>query len=289
LQWGVADPWTLDLIAPALGLGASGALLAFQRPDRRGPWVATPLAPLPVLAGFLGLGVAAQALATGTTLAGLFRWMLGLGAALGSIAALWTAVQLRRHVQLLRRSQPVDVDATTQTTAVGQWVVLAGRLGAAGGVWSPGGVRCAFYDAELRSPDSEHGGAVLTRERGASLPITLCGERGRVEVSFSPHRAAAPVESRRSRVQVEEGPLLDLVSSESVGPLGADALGIGRLERDSRGEWRLVGAGGGGAPLVLAGQRETAARRWKAEERRWLVVAVPLAALAAVCLGHLAG
>lgn len=287
----MADPWALHLIAPALGLSASGVLLVFSRAEasERSGWVATPLAPLPVLAGFLLVGVVAHAVATGTSLAGLFRWALGLGAAAGCVAAAWTAVQLRQHVELLRRSPPVDVDTTTAARTgpvAGKWVVLAGRLGAAGGVWSPGGVRCAFYDSELRTPSSAEGG-VLSRERGASLPIVLCGERGRVEVSFSPLRTAAPVKPRRSRVQVEDGPLLDLISSEAVGPLGARALGIGRLERTPRGCWRLVGAGGGGAPIVLPDQCAAAARRWKSEERRWWLVAMPLAALAAVCLGHL--
>ena len=289
----MADPWTLHLIAPALGLSASGVLLAFSRAEatERSGWVATPVAPLHVLAGVLAVGVVAHAVATGTSLAGLFRWLLGLGAAAGAIAAVWTAVQLRRHVELLRKSPPVHVDATTVATAppgAGRWVVMAGRLGAAGGVWSPGGVRCAFYDAELRGPAADGRDTALARERGASLPITLYGERAEVEVSFSAQRTSAPVERRRSRVQVEDGPLLDLISSEAVGPLGAPVLGIGRLERTSRGGWRLVGAGGGGAPLVLPGQREAAARRWESEGRRWMLVAVPLAALAAVCLGHIA-
>jgi len=150
-------------------------------------------------------------------------------------------------------------------------------------------VHCAFYDAELRNPGEGQRDGVLARERGASLPITLCGDRARVELSFSPHRTAAPVERRPSRVQVEDGPLLALVSSESVGPIGAPALGIGRLERTARGDWRLVGAGGGGAPLVLPAERESAVRRWKREQWRWFGVAVPLAALAAVCLGHPGG
>jgi len=288
----VADPWTLHLIAPALGLSASGVLLAFSRAEasERSGWVATPLAPLPVLAGCLVVGVVAHAVATGTSLAGLFRWLLGLGAAVGAVAATWTAVQLRRHVALLRGSPAVEVDATTSGAAppgTGRWVVLAGRLGAAGGVWSPGGVRCAFYDAELCGPTAEGKDTVLAHERGASLPIVLCGERGQVEVSFSPQRTSAPIQRRRSRVQVEDGPLLDLISLESVGPLGAPALGIGRLERNPRGGWRLVGAGGGGAPIVLPEERQAAVRRWRSEERRWLLVAAPLAALAAVCLGGL--
>ena len=130
---------------------------------------------------------------------------------------------------------------------------------------------------------------MLARERGASFPIALCGERARVEVSFSPNRSAAPVEQRRSRVQVEHGPLLDLVSFEAVAPIGAPALGIGRLERTARCDWRLVGAGGGAAALILPEQRDAAATRWKREAWRWLGVAVPLAGLAAVCLGRLAG
>ncbi|HEY1907118.1 MAG TPA: hypothetical protein VGG91_13815, partial [Myxococcaceae bacterium] len=81
------------LLAPALGLGASGALLAVRGTavQRHVPIIAPGLAPLPVLAGLLLGGVMAVALAAGTPAGSLLRWALGIAAAAGCLAAGWTA------------------------------------------------------------------------------------------------------------------------------------------------------------------------------------------------------
>jgi len=290
------------VLAPALGLGASGALLAVRGSplQRQVPLVAPALAPLPVLAALLVAGVLSSVLAAGTPLGWLLRWMLGLAAGLGCGGAGWTAGQLWKHSELLRLAPPRPVDEVLELPVrerTGRWFVLDGRLGGSGEVTSPGGIVCAFYEAELRSVgDRGEPGRLLARERAASIPVELRGVRRSVSVRFSPLRAAAPVCIRRVLVPVERdtadvpaegaGESVEVLSWESVGKLGARALAVGKLEPDGRGGWRLVGVAGGAAPLVLPTEQESAASAWRGEAWRWAGVAMPLAVLAALCFGR---
>jgi len=301
----VIDLAGLDLstvLAPALGLGASGALLAVRGTavQRQVPLIAPTVAPLPVLAGMLLAAVLAAALATGTAAGSVLRTILGLAAGGGCIAAGWTAGQLWRHAELLRLAAPCTVDEAIHLPAWerdGRWLVLDGRLAATGEVTSPSGVVCAFYQAELRMV-GERGepGHLVARERAASLPLELKGHRESVRIRFSPSRAATPVSIRRVLVPLDpdrgevtaEGgaETVEVLSWESVGKIGARALALGKLERDRAGGWRLVGLAGGAAPIVLPTEQESAAAAWRGEAWRWSGVAVPLALLAALCFGR---
>jgi len=295
----------LDLqtvLAPALGLGASGALLAVRGTavQRHVPTIAPPVAPVPVLAGLLLGGVLAFALAAGTPAGWVLRWVLGIAAGAGCIGAAWTAGQLWRHAELLRFAHPCTVDEALNLPAgerEGRWLVLDGHLGSRGEVTSPGGVVCAFYEAELRLI-GERGqpGRLVARERAASLPLELRGLRKSVALRFSPTRAAAPTRIRRVLVSLEreagevpaegERELVEVMSWESVGKLGARALALGTLEPDRTGGWRLVGIAGGAAPVVLPAEQESAAAAWRSEAWRWSGVAAPLAVLAALFFGR---
>lgn len=290
------------LLAPALGLGASGALLAVRATavQRHVPVIAPAVAPLPVLAGLLLGGALAFALSAGTPAGSVLRWILGAAASAGCLAAGWTAGQLWRHAEVLRDTHPCSVDEAIHLPAWerdGRWLLLDGRLGSSGEVTSPGGVICAFYEAELRLV-GERGepGRLVARERAASVPLELRGLQQSVRLRFSAARAAAPVAIRRVLVPVErdadevpaEGgqPAVEVLSWESVGKLGARALALGKLEQDRDGRWRLVGIAGGAAPVVLPAEQESAAAAWRSEAWRWSGVAAPLAVLAALCFGH---
>jgi hypothetical protein len=290
------------VLAPALGLGASGALLAVRGTavQRHAPVIAPALAPLPVLAGLLLGGVLAFALAAGTPAGSVLRWSLGIAASAGCLAAGWTAGQLWRHAELLRDAHPCTVDEAIHLPAWerdGRWLLLDGRLGSQGEVTSPGGVVCAFYEAELRLV-GERGapGRLVARERAVSVPLELRGLRRSIRLRFAPTRAAAPVAIRRVLVGLEQGPdevpaegeppAVELLSWEAVGKLGARALALGKLERERDGGWRLVGIAGGAAPVVLPTEQESAAAAWRSEAWRWSGVAAPLAVLAALCFGH---
>ena len=290
------------ILAPALGLGASGALLAVRGTagQKHVPVIAPAVAPLPVLAGMLLGGVLAFALAAGTPAGSVVRWVLGIAASTGCLAAAWTAGQLWRHAELLRDAHPCSVDEAVHLPAWerdGRWLLLDGRLGSAGEVTSPGGVVCAFYDAELRQVGRRgEPGRLVARERAVSVPLELRGLRTSVRLRFSASRAAAPVAIRRVLVPVDhdadevpaegEPPVVEVLSWESVGKLGARALALGKLERDRDGGWHLVGVAGGAAPVVLPTEQEPAATAWRSEAWRWSGVAAPLAVLAALCFGH---
>jgi hypothetical protein len=291
-----------SVLAPALGLGASGALLAVRGTalQRQVPAIAPPVAPLPVLAGMLLAGVLGAAFAAGTPVGWLLRWAVGLAAGAGCIAAGWTAGQLWRHAELLRFARPCTVDEALHLPAWerdGRWLVLDGRLGARGKVTSPGGVVCAFYQAELRLIGARgEPGRLIARERAASMPLELRGLQESVRIRFSPSRAATsvairrvlvPLEADRGEVPAEGEPeTVEVLSWESVGKLGARALALGKLERDRAGRWRLVGLAGGAAPIVLPTEQDSAAAAWRSEAWRWSGVAVPLAVLAGLCLGR---
>ena len=295
----------LDLstvLAPALGLGASGALLAVRGTvgQRHVPVIAPAVAPLPVLAGLLLGGAVAFAFAAGTPAGLVIRWVLGAAASVGCLSAGWTAGQLWRHAELLRDAHPCTVDEAIHLPAWerdGRWLLLDGRLGSTGEVTSPGGIVCAFYEAELRLVG--HGGEpgrLVSRERAVSLPLELRGLRKQVRLRFSATRAAAPVCIRRVLVPVEhevdevpaggDQPTVEVLSWESVGKLGARALALGKLERERDGGWRLVGIASGAAPVVLPTEQDSAAEAWRSEAWRWSGVAAPLAVLAALCFGH---
>src|SRR5262249_46614483 len=154
-----------------------GALLAVRGTavQRQVPPIAPTVAPLPVLAAMLFAAVLAAALASGTLVGWGLRAVVGLAAARRCLGAGWTAGQLGRHSGLLRLAQPCSVDEAIHLPAWerdGRWLVLDGRLGATGEVTSPGGVVCAFYQAELRLV-GEHGepGRLVARERAASVPL----------------------------------------------------------------------------------------------------------------------
>jgi hypothetical protein len=245
-------------------------------------------------------GALAVALAGTTPVGSVLRWALGLAAVLGCLAAGWTAGQLWRHAELLRFARPVTVDDAVglpPSERAGRWLLVDGRLGAVGEVTSPGGVVCAFYDAELRLIEARgRPGRLVARERGASLPLELRGIRRSIRVRFSAARAAAPMVIRRVLVEVDpqageipadgERERVEVLSWESVGKLGTRALALGKLEADPRGGWRLVGTLGGAAPVVLPSEQGSAAAAWRSEAWRWSGVAVPLALLAALCFGR---
>jgi hypothetical protein len=253
-----------------------------------------------MLAGMLLGGALAVAFAAGTPVGGFLRWVLGLASLGGCVAAGWTAGQLWRHAELLRFAHPCTVDEAIHLPAwerEGRWLVLDGWLGASGEVTSPGGVVCAFYQAELRLV-GERGapGRLVARERAVSLPLQLRGLSESVWLRFSPSRAAAPVAIRRVLVPPDHDPrevpaqgtppAVEVLSWESVGKLGARALALGKLEPDRGGGWRLVGIAGGAAPVVLPTEQDSAAAAWRSEAWRWSGVAVPLAVLAGLCLGR---
>src|SRR6185369_12274150 len=111
--------------------------------------------------------------------------LLGLAAGLALLGS-----KARLRADALRGLAPRTIDEAVAELRAGRepgWGVYQGRLGASEPVTSPGGVVCAFYDAELRS-SGEQGrkGPLLSQERAYAMLITVRGERAEAAVSFAP-------------------------------------------------------------------------------------------------------
>lgn len=191
--------------------------------------------------------------------------LLGLAA---GVALLGSRARLRAEV--LRGSAPRSIDEAVAELRAGRepgWGVYQGRLGASEPVTSPGGVVCAFYDAELRSAGGQgRPGPLISQERAYALLITVRGERVEAAVSYSPSTVVAPERvlrsQRDSRLEEPEAgelaggrPVEEVLSHERVGKLGEHCLVVGELRRGpAPGSYVLRGKQGGPAMLVLGAE-----------------------------------
>jgi hypothetical protein len=202
--------------------------------------------------------------------------LLGLSAGLALLGS-----RARLRADTLRSTAPRSIDEAVAELRAGRqpgWGVYQGRLGASDPVTSPGGVVCAFYDAELRSTgDQGRKGPLISQDKAYSLLITVRGDRAEAAVSFSPSTMLAPVRVVRCQtdprlVEPEAGelvqgrPVEEVLSYERVGKLGEHCLVVGELQHGpAPGSYVLRGKQGGPAMLVLGtegmGTGQTLARR----------------------------
>lgn len=182
----------------------------------------------------------------------------------------------RSRADLLRASAPMPLDEAVAALRAGRapgWGVYQGRLDAPEALTSPGGVSCAFFEAEVRAvaPDGRKG-PLLARERAYAPALVLRGERVRASVRFSPASLLAPVEVRRCQAaaawvpasRYEEAPASsagavpappEALSWERVGTPGETCLVVGELKRGpEEGTYVLSGCGERPALLVLGPQ-----------------------------------
>ncbi|RYZ39024.1 MAG: hypothetical protein EOO71_21750 [Myxococcaceae bacterium] len=175
--------------------------------------------------------------------------------------------RVRLKAQALVGAAPLPLDEAVEAARAGRppgFGVYRGRLESPETLTSPGGVPCAFYDAEVHAV-GEHGrkGPLLSRERAYAPVLMLRGERTRATVGFAPSALVAPVEVRRcvaapalALSQAELlGPPAEALSWERVGSPGEACLVVGELRRGARdGTWELRGRGGRPALVVLGGE-----------------------------------
>lgn len=181
----------------------------------------------------------------------------------------------RFRADLLRASVPRSLDEAVTALRAGRapgWGVYRGSLDATDALTSPGGVPCAFYEAEVREvAEDGRKGPLLSRERAYAPVLMLRGERVRASVRFAPSSLMAPVEVRRCQALpgtvpaswYEEAPALDAgahvqaaepeaLSWERVGTAGETCLVVGELRRGpEEGSYVLCGRDGGPALVVL--------------------------------------
>jgi hypothetical protein len=258
----------------AAGLGALVvAAFAFGRKDARSYMPRWPLA-------WFGLLAVLFALVTLRYRAGPFQWVSpgalgeGLGFALLVVAAGLAVVgsRLRVRADALRAEAPRSIDEGVAALRAGRspgWGVYRGRLAASEQVTSPGGVVCAFYEAELRGvmPDGSKG-PLLSVERAYAPVLRVRGERAEAAVSFSPKLVLAPVRIVRCQmgkplaetgtgVPAEGRVVEESLSYERVGKLGEECLVVGELRQGPvPGVYELRGKQGGPAMVILGSEGE---------------------------------
>lgn len=276
------------LVVPAYVAGVLGLLMAwvaFARPGVQGRWQTWPFAwglMLVLGAGFLlshtGLGPA-EWLQAEAALNALGAVVLAVALGVGLFAT-----RMRRRADALVSLAPQDVDeAVAAIRARGEPIrgLFEGRLGSDEEVTSPGGLVCAFYEAEVRERAAAgQKGTLLSSEQGAGSTIQLRGDRVDVVVPFSLASTFAPVNVRRCTVvgslvsedgrSYADGAIPTQADShEKIGRIGERCLVIGELRRaGAPGNYEVRGHDGG-APVVIIGQdplevgRQLAAKTWR--------------------------
>ncbi len=274
------------MLAPLYAAALSGLVIvafAFGRKDARAFMPRWPLAWFGLLAAVsvalvtdhvpMSLRVSLDVLGRGAGLA-----LLGSAAGLALLGS-----RARLRADALKGSAPRSLDEAVAELRAGRepgWGVYQGRLGASEPVTSPGGVVCAFYDAELRTSAAQgNKGSLLSQDRAYSLLITLRGEKTEAAVSYSPSTMLAPVRVLRCQtdprlVEPEAGelvqgrPVEEVLSYERIGKIGEPCLVVGELQRGpAAGSYVLRGKQGGPAMLVLGNEgtgtgHELARRAW---------------------------
>ncbi|QSQ25867.1 hypothetical protein JY651_13460 [Pyxidicoccus parkwayensis] len=265
------DLWRI-LLAPLYAMCLAAlvvAAFAFGRKDAARPW-RVPL----TWFGLLVLGACCVSLRFhgGPAQAVSFDVVeKAAGAALLVVAA-GLAVRgsrVRFRADLLRASVPKSLDEAVAALRAGQspgWGVYRGSLDAADSLTSPGGVPCAFYEAEVREvAEDGRKGPLLSRERAYAPVLGLKGGKVRASVRFSPSSLMAPVEVRRCQALQgtvpaswyedatgTEATTPEALSWERVGATGETCLVVGELRRGAEeGSYVLCGRDGGPALVVL--------------------------------------
>ena len=273
------------VLAPLHATGLSAqvvAAFAFGRRDARAFMPRWPM----VWFGLLAVLFALVALRHGV---GPQTWVapgaVGRGVGLGLlVVAAGLAVEgsrTRLSADTLRGEPPRSLDEGVEVLRAGcspGWGVYRGRLASSDELLSPGGVVCAFYEAELRGalPDGRKG-PLLSVERAYAPVLWVRGARVQAAVSFSPQRMLTPQRIRRCGPRVVPGVLEkgqpeeeeEVLSYERVGKLGEECLVVGELRKGPvPGVYELRGRRGGPAMVILgeAGEEtgaRLARRAWK--------------------------
>lgn len=256
----------------AAGLGALVlAAFTFGRRDARG---FTPRGPLAWFA-LLVVMFAFVALRYGT---GPFTWVslgalgqgMGAGLLVGAAGLAAVGSRVRVRADALKSEAPWSLDEGVAALRRGEpphWGVYRGRLAASDSVTSPGGVVCAFYEAEVRGVRPEGGkGALLSVERAYAPVLQVKGEHLEAALSFSPRLLLAPQQTRpcllglpaeAGNVPVDGVPPEEALSYERVGKLGEECLVVGELRPGPvPGGYELRGRQGGPAMVILGNQGE---------------------------------
>ena len=227
---------------------------------------------------FLAGGLAAMALVillvgpvskvTGWPPGRVLRQLAGAGLLVGAGVLAMHAARARTFADALRSKRVTGVDEAIaqlrQAGRDGQVGVFRGHLTANEGVTSPGGIVCAFFDAELRAvaPEGQKG-RLLSSERASARVLSLRGEDSAVRLRFDPsalhaavsvrrcHTRASPSDFPSTGVLVGPTPVAECMSHERVGKLGEPCVVVGELRHGAApGSFQLQGERGRPALVV---------------------------------------
>ncbi len=198
---------------------------------------------------------------------------VGAGLLVGAAGLAVVGSRVRGRADALKSEAPRSIDEGVAALRRGEtphWGVYRGRLGASDSVTSPGGVVCAFYEAEVRSVRADGSkGSLLSVERAYAPLLQLKGEKTEAALSFSPRLMLAPQQTRpcllgmpaeagSANVPVEGLPAEEALSYERVGKLGEACLVVGELRPGPvRGVYELRGRQGGPAMVILGNPGES--------------------------------
>lgn len=230
--------------------------------------------------------------------------MKGLGLSL-LIAGAWVALKgtrARLHADALCEGAASSVDEGVQMLRVtgkdAHVGVFRGRLSAAEEVTSPGGIVCAFYDAELRQVAADgRKGALISSERAYAPLLSVRGERAEVGVRFSPTTLHAPVQIHRCLTSAQLAscdersayagapPVEEALSYERVGKLGEACVVVGELRPGpAPGSYVLQGMRSGPALLAMGEDVERLGRAFARRSWGFFAVAAGLVMASAFLL-----
>lgn len=268
------------LFAPVFATCVLGMVIAFAawaRPGARERWLMWPWA-------FGGVAIVVLAFLSSRIGLGPARWVnvdaalraLGVvGLVAAGIIGWWASRQRKQGEGLLSSSPRALEEAVTEVRRDGGAVrgVFAGRIVSEEEVTSPGGVVCAFYEAQVRQTTGDgRKGTLLSTERAASNVMWLRGERVQALVSFSLESAHAVEEVRKctftSRLAMNGDHALadgdgatEATSFEKVGRKGEKCLVLGELRPGPKpGSYIVRGLTSGAATVILSGDAMPLAR-----------------------------
>lgn len=256
----------------ALGLSALcvGAITLLRRETlsrlRRGPVL------LAAMSGLFLAAMAARALGDTSQWVSLHSVAKACGLLLLVIGAALAVMANRARVraEALVSAPPLTVDEALEQARSNEGrtgpVVVRGRIHASDPLISPGGVACAFYDAEIRAVcDDGSRGTLLRRERAQVQLLWLSGVRGQLAVPLGLLGVYGGKEIRRcssSSPASKESESEEALSHERVGRLGEDCLIVGRIRRGpAAGTYLLEGVDGGAAVLCVGCDRAAPVKR----------------------------
>ena len=271
MDWGLA-------FAPLYAAGLGALVLAAFTFGRRDAREFTPRWPLAWF-GLLAVLFAFVALRYGM---GPLTWVslgavghgMGAGLLVGAAGLATVGSRVRVRADTLKAEAPRGIDEGVAALRQGEaphWGVYKGRLAASDQVTSPGGVVCAFYEAEVRGVRADGTrGPLLSVERAYAPLLQVRGQNVEAALSFSPRLLLAPQQTRPcllgsmpaevgpSNVPVEGLPPEEAVSHERVGKLGEECLVVGELRQGPiPGVYELRGRQGGPALVILGNSGES--------------------------------